>query len=182
MMKTPALLFATLSLVCVFSATAQAQEQAQTQPACVSDNPVIGAMQTQWNTTRTVLESSFTDGFVPITLTLLPLAESAARYGALTIKSKKPMRYTNRYSWHIATEGDYWLAADSAAWMDVIDLSAPSNAPQALEPLTFNHGLRCAGIHKALKFHLHAGNYSLLIASDEAEKVKVSAGRETPAE
>lgn len=178
-MKTPALLFSSLSIFSIFSICSIA---AQAQEACISSNPVIGAMQMQWNNTRTVLESSFIDGFVPVTLTLLPMAESAARYGKLTIKSKKEMRFTNRYSWHIDTEGDYWLAANSAAWMDVIDLSAPTNTAQALEPLTFNHGLRCAGIHKALKFHLHVGSYTLLVASDETDKIKVSAGRETPAE
>lgn len=152
---------------------------AHAQEACISPNPVIGAMQAQWNNARTESAVTFTDGFVPVTLALLPLAEAESKYGQLAIKSKKAMRFTGRYSWRIETEGDYWIAADSPAWMDVVDLA---NGKQALEPLTFNHGLRCAGIHKALKFHLHAGAYTLLIASEDVDKVKVSAGRETPPE
>jgi len=152
---------------------------AHAQEACLSPHPVIGAMQAQWNNARTESAAAFTDGFAPVTLTLLPLPEAESKYGKLIIKSKKEMRFANRYNWRIETEGDYWIAADSPAWMDVIDVA---NGEQALEPLTFTHGLRCAGIHKALKFHLRAGTYTLLIASEDMDKVKVSAGRETPPE
>ncbi|EJL94626.1 hypothetical protein PMI16_00072 [Herbaspirillum sp. CF444] len=175
MMKTQVL---RLSLTLSF-ALSLLTSAAYAQETCVSANPVIGAMQAQWNNARTESAPAFTDGFVPVTLTLLPLPEAESKYGKLAIKSKKEMRFTNRYNWRIETEGDYWIAADSPAWMDVIDVA---NGRQALEPLTFNQGLRCAGIHKALKFHLHAGSYTLLVASEDIDKVKVSAGRETSQE
>lgn len=167
------------SVLCLPLLAALLASGAQAQVACVSANPVIGAMQAQWENARNSSAMNFTDGFVPVTLSLLPLAEAEMRYGKLTLKSKKTMGFSNRYHWQIDTEGDYWIAADSAAWMDVID---GSNGEQALEPLTFNQGLRCAGIHKALKFHLHAGSYTLLIASEDAAQVKISAGRESAPE
>ncbi|WP_050478782.1 hypothetical protein [Herbaspirillum rhizosphaerae] len=179
MMKTPPLrLLLGLSLSVSFMLSLPLSA-AHAQEACASPNPVIGAMQAQWNNARTETAAAFSDGFVPVTLVLLPLPEAETRYGKLAIKSKKPMRFTNRYSWRIETEGDYWIAADSPAWMDVI---YDTNGKAALEPLTFNHGLRCAGIHKALKFHLRAGAYTLLIASEDLDKVKVSAGREVLSE
>lgn len=179
MMKTLILrLSLSLSLSLLF-ALSLLGSSAYAQEACVSANPVIGAMQAQWNNARTETTAAFTDGFVPVTLALLPLDDAETKYGKLAVKSKKAMRFTNRYSWRIETEGDYWVAADAPAWMDVID---DTNGKQALEPATFNHGLRCAGIHKALKFHLPAGTYTLLIASEDVDKVKVSAGRETPPE
>jgi hypothetical protein len=147
---------------------------AHAQEACISDNPAINTIRQQWEAPRPTGDSKFAGAFQPTALALLPKIQAESLYGALNIKSRKPMRYFNQYEWTIAAEGDYWLVADSGAWMDVRN----GQNPQGLEPLTFNHGLRCAGIHKALKFHLKKGSYVLIVASDEIDKVKIAAAQE----
>lgn len=153
------------AMLCVFATPA-----AMAQAACESDNPVISAMQQKWNTPAPS-GAEATDGFGPVQAALLPIAQAQAQFGPLSFKSKKQMQYALQLRWHVSEEGDYWLAADSGAWIDVVD------GGRALEPLTFNHGLRCAGIHKALKFHLRAGDYLLRVGSDETPGVKIAAGR-----
>jgi hypothetical protein len=144
---------------------------AHAQEACISDNPAINTIRQQWDAPRPAGDHKFVGAFQATALALLPKIQAEGLFGTLSIKSRKPMRYFSQYEWAIAAEGDYWLVADSGAWMDVRD----GSGQQALEPLTFNHGLRCAGIHKALKFHLKKGSYALIVASEDTDKVKVAA-------
>lgn len=139
------------------------------EEVCASDNPSISTIQKQWQAPQLPGEKGFSEGFRPTLLQLLPRSQAESLFGTQSIKSRKTILFFNRYEWTIEAGGDYWLVADSAAWLDVRD------GGQALEPITFNHGLRCAGIHKALKFHLPKGRYVLIVASDETDKVKIAA-------
>ena len=139
------------------------------EEVCVSDNPAISAIQKQWLAPQLPGDRVFAEGFRPTSLQLLPKSQAEGLFGLPNIKSRKTMLFFNQYAWTIETDGDYWLVADSGAWLDVRD------GQQALEPITFNHGLRCAGIYKALKFHLPKGRYVLIVASDATDKVKIAA-------
>jgi hypothetical protein len=136
---------------------------------CASDNPVITDMQQRWNSPLPQT-THFKDSFAPTQATLQPYAKAAVRLGTPALKAKRDVTYFDEYSWTISRGGDYWIAADSAVWIDVI-----GKDKKPLEPLTFNHGLRCAGIFKAVQFHLIAGTYRMVIASETTDKVKFSA-------
>jgi hypothetical protein len=137
---------------------------------CVSDNPAVTAMRSSWNTPTSVATAGTVSGaFDTVHVTLQPYDKAAARYGQLASKPKKDIKYFDRFTWNIPREGDYWIAADSGVWIDV---SAASGDQAPLEPVTFNHGLRCAGIFKAVKFHLSAGAYRLEISSETTDSVK----------
>lgn len=71
------------------------------------------------------------------------------------------------------------LAFSSARAQEVCmsDTPAIQRIQASLEPLAVHQGLRCAGIHKALKFHLNEGRYVLIVASDEIDTVKTAAER-----
>jgi hypothetical protein len=140
---------------------------------CVSDNPAVTAMRASWDKpveAATKTAPAFSGAFNTAHATLLPYDKAALRYGRLAIKSKKDIKYFDQFVWNIAREGDYWIAADSGVWIDVIDANG-----HPLETAAFNHGLRCAGIFKAVKFHIPAGTYHLVIASESADSVKFSA-------
>jgi hypothetical protein len=141
----------------------------QAEDGCTSDIAAIQTMQRNWDTPSAPRQGGFVDDIVPTSLQLRPRTLAEMESGPLNIKSHKTMQFFNRYQWSIAVEGDYWIAADSGVWIDVSDGNG------VLVPVTFNHGLRCAGIHKALKFHLRKGLHQLLVASDAADKVKIAA-------
>jgi hypothetical protein len=139
---------------------------------CVSDNPAVTAMRASWDKPAEASPKTapaFSGAFNTAHATLQPYDKAAARYGQLAIKSKKDIKYFDRFVWNVAREGDYWIAADSGVWIDVIAADG-----HALETAAFNHGLRCAGIFKAVKFHVPAGAYHLVIASEGVDSVKFS--------
>lgn len=148
------------------SAAAQAAEE------CAGDNPAVTAMRASWSRPAPAVPETqiLNDGFDAVRATLPSYDDAAARYGRLALKAKKDIKYFAPFVWRIAKEGDYWIAADSGVWIDVF---VPDES--TLDPVTFNHGLRCAGIYKALKFHLKAGTYRLVIASEDADAVTFAA-------
>ena len=139
---------------------------------CVSDNPAVTAMRASWNRPKPAEPEThvLNGGFDAVHAVLPSYDNAAARYGQLALKARKDIKYFAPFVWRIAKEGDYWLSADSGVWIDVFEADKP-----ALQPLAFNHGLRCAGIYKALEFHLTAGTYRLVIASEGADAVTFAA-------
>ena len=139
---------------------------------CVSDNPAVTAMRASWNRPKPAEPEThvLNGGFDAVHAVLPSYDNAAARYGQLALKARKDIKYFAPFVWRIAKEGDYWLSADSGVWIDVFEADKP-----ALQPLAFSHGLRCAGIYKALEFHLTAGTYRLVIASEGADAVTFAA-------
>ena len=142
---------------------------------CVTSNSSLSMLQQTWQQSDFPIQKEITQDKSLFTVTLLPLDKAKEEYGEVTVKSKKNISALRKIGWLHVNGGDYWIASDSAVWLDIIN----RNGSPASEPVEIERSLRCAGIHKALRFSIHAGDYDLVIASELQKPVRIAVHRVT---
>ena len=142
---------------------------------CISSNNSLTMLHQAWQQSKFNTQNEIISDNSLFFLNLFSIEKMKQQYGEITIKSKKNITALRKIEWLHAKAGEYWIAADSAVWIDVIN----HNNALALEPLEIERSLRCAGIHKALRFSLIAGDYDLVVASEDRTPVKIAIFRVT---
>jgi hypothetical protein len=145
------------------------------EDTCATSNFTLTALKTEWQVSKFPSVHEIKDDKTLFSVELISLENAKKQYGEITIKSKKHIIALGQIDWLNVAEGEYWIAADSGVWIDVVNkISGVS-----LEPLEIERTLRCVGIHKALRFSLTAGDFVLVIASEQLKPVKIALQRIT---
>lgn len=104
------------------------------------------------------------------TVTLLQTPEVA--YPVRPAKPGGTVSYGGMLSFSVAEEGVWRVALGAAPWVDVVKDGV------ALPSVAHGHGPECTGVRKMVDYHLSPGTYTLQVAANGTDTVKLLVARQ----